>query len=43
VTAFITGTTDGWVWDAWGPAGTLGAVLPEVHNMIDNVQLGGGG
>ena len=43
VTAFITGTTDGWVWDGWGPSGTLGALLPEIHSMIDNVQLTGGG
>ena len=42
VTAFITGTSDGWVWDAWGPSGTLGALLPEIHSMIDNVQLVGG-
>jgi hypothetical protein len=43
VTAFITGTTDGWVWDGWGPPGTPGALLPEIHSMIDNVQLVGGG
>lgn len=43
VTAFITGTTDGWVWDGWGPSGTLGVLLPEIHSMIDNVQLVGGG
>jgi hypothetical protein len=43
VTTFITGTTDGWVWDAWGPSGTLGALLTEVHGMIDNVQFVGGG
>jgi hypothetical protein len=39
VTAFVTGTTDGWVWDAWGPAGTLGSVLAEGQRMIDNMQL----
>lgn len=43
VTAFLTGTSDGWVWDAWGPPGTLGTLLPEVHSMIDSVQLTGGG
>ena len=43
VTAFVTGTSDGWIWDAWGTAGTLGSLLPEVHSMIDNMQLGGGG
>jgi hypothetical protein len=43
VTAFVTGTSDGWVWDAWGPPGTLGPLLGEVRTMIDNVQLADGG
>ena len=39
VTAFLTGTSDGWVWDAWDTAGTLGSVLPETQRMIDGMQV----
>jgi hypothetical protein len=39
VTAFITGTSDGWVWDAWGTSGTLGPMLGEARQMIDTVQV----
>ena len=39
VTAFVTGTSDGWVWDAWASTGTLRALLPEAQRMIDNIQV----
>jgi hypothetical protein len=39
VTAFVTGASDGWVWDAWGTAGTLGSLLGEARQMIDTVQV----
>ncbi len=39
VTAFVTGTSDGWVWDAWASTGTLRGLLPEAQRMIDNIQV----
>ena len=39
VTAFVTGTTDGWAWDVWGPTGTVNPLLSEARRMIDNIQV----
>jgi hypothetical protein len=39
ITAFVTSDVDGWVWDVWGPIGTVGSLLPEAQRMIDNVQV----
>lgn len=37
VTTFITGSTQGWIFDVWSGS-DLSSALPEAHRMIDNIQ-----
>ena len=39
ITVFVIGAADGFVWDAFGSAGTFRALLPEAERMIDNIQV----
>jgi hypothetical protein len=38
VTTIVVGA-NGFIFDAWGSAGTLGQLLPEAQRMIDNLQV----
>jgi hypothetical protein len=38
VTTIVVGA-NGFIFDTWGSAGTLGQLLPEAQRMIDNLQV----